>query len=285
MELIPDWYISVIEKFREKGFFESESKESVASRIISESKESYCGDILRFKDDPLFEQVFSSYDTKKVWFIEDWMMLGSTEDFENNFYLNVFHCLAKISDSKFLPEKIEVKECGYCQGRDKRLNIAFSLNNNSLEVNFCIDSDVLVINFLEEINDLIATEGFSFQSIMDPYGKGFILFLSQKQKDWLIEELHWKFDSYSNYWLDRAQFSRDSKKLEDAHKYFQKAILYKNEPFAISEFASFLVDQKKNNEAAEVFELGIRNLKNMECLNEKQIWWLNMFQSELNKLN
>ena len=164
-------------EFQEIGFFENESNsvEKEAGRIISESENHYFGNILKLKDDPLFDQILLSYDKKKVWFIEDFTILGSTVEFKDNFYLNVLKCLGSISNDIFNPENIEIKECGYCEGRDKRLDIIFDLKTESFNINFCIDADVLCLHFLDEINQILDSKGYSFQVITDSYGVFLVL--------------------------------------------------------------------------------------------------------------
>jgi tetratricopeptide (TPR) repeat protein len=286
MENLPDWYLSNIEQFVNAGFFDGEDdKETIAQRIIQESEQSYFGSILDLQDDPLFEQVLVSYDRKKVWFIEDYLDYGSPEDY--SFYKDVFVCLSTISTGIFQPEHIKIEECGFCDARDKRLSVSFQLNENVFNVNFCADLQVLKLNFLEEINEILPSQGYSFEYIFDSYGAGFIFFLTHSQKQYLSLERKWEFDEHagSGYWLDRALYCRNIQDNLSAEKYFQKAIQdLTNNINASTEFGFFLAQQGKQDRAIEIYEKGIKHLNSLESLDERQKWYLSFIEDSLMEL-
>ncbi|MCP4440624.1 MAG: hypothetical protein GY810_16890 [Aureispira sp.] len=264
------------------GFFtKSESDEALALRIIAASQDSYYGNILKLKDNPSFIPILASYDKSKVWFVEDWMILGSTTEFKSNFYLEVLRKLEKISDGHFAPKNIEIEHCGYCAGRDKRLRITFNLKQEAVTLISCTDIDVLILSFLAEINEILDPIGFSFQVIKDNYGPCFTFFLTHDQRNWFENRLQENFESHSINWLDRAIFARDSGKKHEAKEYFEKSILGKFNPFAISEYGALLEDLNKPETALQIYRLGIKNLENFK--GEKD-WWRNAFQEKVNLL-
>lgn len=282
----PDWYISSIALFQKTGFFDRDPENTVAAaeRIIRESDDSYFGNILLLKEDPLFNQILLSYDKKRVWFVEDWMVYGASSASPEHFYAEVLKCLENISNHFFRPENIEIKSCGYCDGRDKRLSISFTLKETTVNLNFCIDGEALILSFLEEVNEILEPTAHSFECILDPYGTCFVFFLHKTQKAYLSTALKWNFHAYSQYWLDKAQFCRDTEDHLNARKYFEKAILDDHNPFAIAEFANFLETQDEIHHTMEVYEKGIRNLKKMQNSDDTKHWWLTTFEERLHQL-
>ena len=285
MKTLPNWFLIAIKQLKTIGFFGNEPIEIVANRIVSDSTNSYFGNILELKEHPYLMQILSSYDSKKVWFIEDWMTLGTCDDFKDNFYPKVFRHLSYISGSIFNPEKLRLKKCGYCGSGEERLSIEFELLSRKYQLNFCADSFVLCLDFLEEINELDQLCGSTFQVIKDNYGPCFVSFLSPGQKDWLKNTLGWEFVAHSKYWLNKAQYAVSNENYKVACKYFEKAIVHKNEPFAISEFANLLLEMGNKEEAKRIYKTGIKNMQQQKLLVEKQNWWLEQFSGELDKLN
>jgi len=279
----PSWLETEILKLKKSGFFEGETLEEIGDRIIAESQDSYHGSILKLKDEPALIKIISLYEKNKVWFIEDFTILGSTKEYKRNFYIKVLQSLANISSGHFTATNITVEECGYCRGRDKRLNITFNINDKIFNLNFCIDSDVLVLSFLDQVNEIIASKGFSFQVVQEQYCQCFVYFLSNPQREILINDFSFHFGYHSIYWLDRAQFSRDTKDFEMADIYFKKALLKKIEPFTISEYADLLKDQQRNDEAIKVYQLDIQNLEGQNESSGHELF-MNLFQEELDKL-
>jgi tetratricopeptide (TPR) repeat protein len=281
----PDWYISKIKQFVNIGFFggtNDNSLKAIAERIIKESEKSYFGNILDLKENSHLEQILVSYDRKRVWFVEDWLSYGLSQD---NFYANVFAHLSEISEGILNPKNIKIEECGYCDGRDKRLTVCFQLKEKAFNVNFCTDGTVLTLKFLEEINEFLVPQKCSFEYIFDVYGLGFIFFLNQSQKEYLSNRPEWKFNENPGYWLDRALFCRDTADNENAEKYFKKAIEDSYDYyFVISEYGRFLEGQNKQNAAIEIYEKGIRQLKSLEVLNENEKWWLSSLENDFKQL-
>lgn len=281
----PDWYISKIEHFVNIGFFDEtddNSLKTIAERIIKESEKSYFGNIFDLKENPYLEQILVSYDRKRVWYVEDWLSYGLSQD---NFYTEVFAHLSEISEGILNSKNIKVEECGYCDGRDKRLKVFFQLKGKALDVNFCTDGTVLTLKFLEEINEFLVPQKCSFEYIFDVYGLGFIFFLTKSQKEYLSNKPEWNFNENLGYWLDRAQFCRDTGDNENAEKYFKKAIDDSYDYyFVISEFGHFLEEQNKQNAAIEIYEKVIKKLKSIDVLNESEKWWLSSLEEDFKQL-
>lgn len=164
----PNWYLSKIKQFVNVGFFDGADEkdiESIAQRIIEDSEISYFGNILHLQNEANVDYILVSYDQKRVWWVEDWMTYGSTQENDHRFYFEVLEQLSDISGGVFKPTEIKIEPCGYCDGRDKRISVAFQLDNEMFDVNFCIDGSVLVLSFLEEINEILEPRGFSFEHI------------------------------------------------------------------------------------------------------------------------
>ncbi len=282
----PDWLLEKIEKFSKIGFFDSNSESitTIAQRIVEESEYSYFGNILKLEHEPLLDQILLSYDRKKVWHVEDWMVFGSSSTFENNFYYAVFEKLSNISNGNFMPEKVKIEECGYCDGKDKRLSLAFQLDKKEFDLTFCIDGEALILSFLEELNEILESKGLTYRYIFDAYGAGFIFWLDKKQYDYLSHNLKWNFDSNRYYWLENAQFYRDKQDQVNALRYFEKALHYNGDSFVCSEFGCFLDSVNEDQKAVEVYKKGIENLKALIVLDQKQQWWLNSLESNLERI-
>lgn len=288
MQNYPYWYISKIEQFVNIGFFDeaNQNLNDIAEKLIKESEQSYFGTILNLQENSYLDQILVSYDRKKAWFVEDWLNYGSSQEEKYNFYEGIFTQLSNISQGIFNPKNIQTEQCGYCDGRDKRLKISFQLNETTFDVNFCTDGTVLLLKFLEEINEFLTPEKCSFEYIFDTYGTGFIFFLTQNQKEYLTKELKWKFNKNAGYWLDKAQFCRNTEDNDNAEKYFEKAIQDTYDYcFAISEFGHFLEEQNKQTAAIEIYEKGIKQIKSLAVLTEKEKWWLSSLEGDLMRLS
>lgn len=278
MNALPNWYLSEIRKYQKIGFFKSESLDYIASKVVEESHESYFGHILQLQEDTRIAQILTSYDKTKVWFIEDWMTLGTTKEFENNLYKNVFKHLSKISSGSFVIQNITVNTA-----IENRVKVSFDIDNEFYSVDFLIDAEVLMLHFLIEINEILTLKRYSFQVVKDNYGPCFVLFLSDNEKEKLLEQ-GWGFESYTDYWLNRGQFARDEDEIENAMLYFNKAINCTKNPFAIAEYANFLIEHNKKKEAITVYEHGIKQIKEKDLKEGKEAWWLEVFEKEVKKL-
>lgn len=53
----------------------------------------------------------------------------------------------------------------------------------------------------------------------------------------------------------------------------------------ISEFGRFLEEQNKQNAAIEIYEKGIKQLKSIDILNEREKWWLSSLEDDFKELN
>jgi len=175
---------STIEAFCQVGFFDNEGIEisTLIEKIIAASKSCYFGNISDLENEPLFEQMLLAYDKEICWFIEDANAYYLSDEVSPEMYVDVFKQLSLISKGLFTPEDLVAKECGYCEGRDKRILIYYTLNGEKTELVFCADGWALMLNFLEEVNESIEHTAHSFEFISDPYGPCFIFFVSTSQK-------------------------------------------------------------------------------------------------------
>ena len=277
---------STLEAFCNIGFFGNKKCEisTLADEIIADSESSYFGDILNLENEALYEQILLSYDKEICWFIEDANAYFITEEVDSEMYHSVFTNLRIISKGIFTPENIEIKECGYCKGRDKRLLVNFSSNGKENELVFCTDGWSLILNFLEEINESIQQTTHSFQYIIDSYGACFVYFVSEEQKKFLIEKRVWKFINATNYWGDKASYYKEKGSLTLAENCFQKAI--KGNHFkSFVDYGIFLKEQNKHGEAKAIFEKGQSILNLQKPPLDNTIWWKDFIQNQIEEIN
>jgi tetratricopeptide (TPR) repeat protein len=212
-----------------------------------------------------------------VWMIEDYLVLGQTEAFKEDFYPKALQKLASISGGKFRPEKIELEECGFCDGRDKRVFLRFEWEGNERAVNFCIDGGGLVLDFVEELNETLAETGFAYQVVRDPYGLCFVLFLSELQARELAKDQAWEWAEFSGYWFERARFAREKEDWESAKMYFEKVRTRRFDPAAYSEYGMMLSDLGEFEQAALLYKSAIRKLSRIKDRSLRDEWWLRHF--------
>ncbi len=244
-----------IEKFRQQGFFSSLGNDAseIADKIIEKSQSSYFGDILNLENEPLYEQIVLNYDKEICWFIEDCFCYFLSDEVNPQMYVEVFNQLSHISKGLFVPKIIEAKECGYCDGRDKRVIVQYFLNDKENELVFCADGRALMPFFLEDVNETIAHTAYSFQYIIDAYGPCFIFFVSNQQKEFFEKDLGWKLYSYPNYWKDKAMYYLEKNMPENVENCFSIAIKGNNID-AITQYALFLRDENRLPEALDMLE-------------------------------
>jgi tetratricopeptide (TPR) repeat protein len=281
---LPDWYISDIQQLQAIGFFKEESTKAVADYIIKSSEDSYFGNILDLSEDPLYQLILSSYDQTKVWFVEDFLSFGNSYE-SYDFYEQVLKNLEKISNVKFEPKQISKQYCGYCSGRDRRLQINFELDGKAQNINFCIDGSVLELDFLTGINEMLAPQNCSFEYILDSYGPCFVFFLENDQKDHLEKVFNWEFYEPSGYWRDRAIYANEQGLSKDTIKYFEKALAQEKDYHSFSEFANFWRSAHKPEKAKEIYLQAIDYLEELDYRDQIQDWWLKQFQTELQLLH
>ena len=203
--------ISTINLLRQAGFFSSYEGDAskIAEKIIEKSQSYYFGDILNLEDEPLYEQIVLSYDKEICWFVEDSSCFYLSDEVNPQMYVEVFNRLSLISKGLFAPQSTEIKECGYCDGRDKRIVVKYLLNDKETELVFCADGWSLVLNYLEEVNETLEHIAHSFRYIIDPYGPCFIFFVNNQQKNYLEKNLGWNFISNHMYWADKAVYYKE----------------------------------------------------------------------------
>ncbi len=225
MKTSPEWLIEKIGFYQKISFLMDfpVSSEDIALQIIATSQDNYFGSILDLEDHEMIDQIILSYDVNRVCFIENFMTLRSDVLYQDNYYLKVFKRLEAISNSKFKLKDINIKECGYCKGRDKRLLIEFKLNGKKYDLNFCIDSGELVLSFFNELNIILQETGFCFQAIRYPNGNMFVFFLSDHASEKINVKPKWNFDSFPMYWVDRARFAINSGNNKEALNFFKNA--------------------------------------------------------------
>jgi len=288
MQTLPDWFLSKVAKFQQLGFFQAlgSGVDTIAHSILTQSQEHYYGPILDLHQNELIDQILLSYDTQKVWFIEDYMVLGQETAFRNNFYKEVFHRLVKLTNGLFLPQNVAITPCGYCDGRDKRLRLDFEWGNQAYQLFFCIDLDVAIFNFLEEINDILRSKNHCFRVWQERYGNCLVLFIPLEMARILEVQQGWEFSLLAYYWFDKAQYFHKQLASEEALRYYRKAFeKVPHDPHIGSEFAWFLADLQRYNEAKIVYEQTIERLATKRNLNKTEQWWLEHLRGQLQKLN
>lgn len=281
----PDWYISRINQFSELGFFNNVSVSKVADRIIQDSSDHYFGPILKAEDDKLIDQIITSFDQEKCWFVEDWMIAGSEFQDVSEFYLDVLFKFNRISESKFNPRNIGISKCGHTDLGQERLKIELDLNNKHLELVFAYDSEALILTFLQELNEHTSGTGYTFECIRDNYGPCFIYCLAKDQLKVLKGKFRWEFYVGNNYWLDKANYMKEVGSYDQAISSFQKSISANQSPSCYYDFGSFLIEQNNADRAVEIFQEGIKFLKNQPEDFTKKEWWIEMLESKLESIN
>lgn len=273
---ISEWLIEKIRKFKHAGFFEDETEEQIRIRMNTEYAGSYFGPVSDLQDHPLIDAILLSYDKNKTWFTEDWLMFSGAHSSYPD-YAKILTTLSLISGNHFQPTQIQVTECGYIDARDKLLSVSYMQGEKRTELIFCLDGPVLVLPFLEEVNEQLGD--YSFQYHCDPYGPCFIFFLNQRQKEMLSESF--EFQHKSLYWRDKAQYFSANGKINEADICFQKAIQAETEdfPFVFSEYAYFMEAQGNKNRAKELLEEGIGQLQSKD--HKKKNWWQEQMEIRL----
>ncbi len=274
MGLMTNWLTKKIFQLKEMGFFARETYEQVLERISTQSESSYFGSVANLQDHPLIDAILLSYDNDKVWFIKDWMTYTSNSSYPN--YVDVLEKLSSISSGYFHPTQIKVSE----YERDELISISYSQDEKLSELLFCTDGSVLVLSFLDEVNEQF--EEYSFQSHQDPYGVCFVFFLNHAQQEFLSKSLD--FEHKSLYWLDKARHLRQVN-IHEADTCFQKALKSSNDnfPFAFSEYAYFMEEQGHKNRAKDLLQEAVKQLQDNK--DSKTDWWLEMMQNHLNEMN
>jgi len=207
-----------------------------------------------------------------------------SEEFRENLYFNPFTNLSRISKGLFIPQNLEIKNCGFCEGRDKRISITFLLENNEMNLVFCADGWSLILNFLEEINLSIEKTKHSFEYIIDAYGACFVFFLNQEQKKFLTEELKWNFISNTSYWSDKAVYYKEIKETEKAEECFKRAIIKQDNINSVVQYAIFLKENSRISEAISIFELGKNILDKKTISIDNRQWWSDFIDYHVNEI-
>jgi tetratricopeptide (TPR) repeat protein len=278
---------STIEKICKLGFFENLQMlcDELLEKITSESESSYFGNINDLTDNPLYEQILLSYDKEICWFIEDVNGYDLSDQVRPEMYVEVFKQLSLISKGQFDPKNVETKECGYCEGRDKRIIVRYNINDIETELIFCADGWALMLNFLEEVNETIEHTGHSFRYMIDPYGSCFIYFVSEQQKKFLLDELGWNFISNTSYWADKAMYYKEINNIEKAEECFKKAIIKQDNINSLVQYAIFLKENSRILEALNLFELGKNILKKQAISIENCQWWSDFIDNQINEIS
>jgi hypothetical protein len=279
--------ISTIEKFRSLGFFKSFDEDTavIAESITTESESSYFGNIRNSENEPIFEQIILSYDKNISWFIEDTAGYDLSEEFNENLYIEVFAQLSRISKGLFIPQNLEIKTCGFCEGRDKRIALNFTIEEKEVDLIFCADGWSLILNFLEEINLIIEKTSHSFEYTIDAYGAYFVFLLHHNQKKFLSEEFKWNFVCNTIYWADKALYYKEINNPIKAEECFKRAIIKQNDINSIVQYAIFLKENSRNSEAISIFELGKNILDKQNISIENRQWWLDFIDNQIKGIN
>jgi hypothetical protein len=277
---------STIEKFCKLGFFENLQMQSdeLLEKITSESELSYFGNIKNLTDDPLFEQILLSYDKDIAWFIEDSNAYFLSDEVSPEMYIQVLKNLSRISKKMFEPDNIKTSECGYCESRDKRIVINYTINGKSAELIFCADGWALMLNFLEELNESLEHSSHSFEYIMDAYGTCFVFFLNQNQKKYLTEELKWNFISNTNYWADKALYYNEINNPIKAEECFKKAIIKQDNINSVVQYAIFLKENSRISESLSILEFGKNIIDKLNISMDNRQWWSDFIDNQKTEL-
>lgn len=278
----PDWLIQKISALQSLGFFYESEPILIAEKLIQASEESYFGPVTHLRNEPYLDLILLSMLDPAVWMIEDYLVLGQTDAFKDNFYPRVLQKLSSISGGKFQPKSIQVEECGYCEGRDKRVFLLFELESEAgveeaKALNFCIDGSGLVMDFFAELNEMLAATGFAYKALRDPYGLCFVLFVSKNQADALQQDREWEWADFSPYWFERARFAREQEEVETAKFYFEKARNGAFNPAVYSEYASCLEQGDEFDEALELYTEVIAKMNEIADPSIRDNWWLKYF--------
>ena len=287
MQVLPHWYIAKIAYFQALGFFQNMGTDThtIAHSIFDASTEHYYGPILDLVHHEFLDQILLSYDTQRTWFIEDFMVLGHEPAFRNHFYPAVFHRLSQLTNGIFQPKNLTIEQCGYCQGRDKRLQISFEWESQVHQLIFCIDSEMLILNFLDAINELLVAKGDCFRVWQESYGNCLVLFIPLETAQTLEIQQGWEFSSLAYYWFDMAQYLHKQQQSENAFEYYRKAFeKITHDPHIGSEFTLFLSDYHRYPEAQVVYEQTIERLQTKPNLNTTEQWWVKHLSDLLKKL-
>ena len=288
MQALPDWFFSKVDNFQQLGFFQNlgTNTATIAHNIFNQSQEHYYGPIVELNQHALLDQILLSYDTQQTWFIEDYMVLGQEPAFRNNFYLEIFHRAIQLTQGLFRPKQVALNSCGYCDGRDKRMRLAFEWEGQTHQLIFCIDLDVAVFRFLEEMNEILAPTNHCFRVWQENYGNCLVLFIPIEVARILEIQQGWEFSLLAYYWLDKAQYFHKQLESKEALAYYRKAFeKIPQDPHVGSELAWFLTDHEQYSEAKIVYEQTIERLTTQGTLNTTEQWWLGHLQSQLQKLN
>jgi tetratricopeptide (TPR) repeat protein len=274
--------ISIINLFRQQDFFSTFEGDSlkIAEKIISTSASSYFGNVINLENEVLYEQILLSYDKEICWFIEDVNGYDLSDQVRPEMYIEVFKQLSLISKGQFEPKNIETKECGYCEGRDKRIIVRYNINDIETELVFCADGWALMLNFLEEVNESLEHSSHSFEYIMDAYGTCFVFFLNQNQKKYLTEELKWNFISYSNYWAGKALYYNEINNPIKAEECFKKAIIKQDNINSVVQYAIFLKENSRISESLSILEFGENSIDKLNISMDNRQWWSDFIDNQ-----
>jgi len=275
--------LQIIEQFQKQGFFYTfgNNIEELTETITNQSVNSYFGDLRNLENEPLFEQIILSFDNNICWFVEDANGYYLSDVVKPELYFEVFNQLSRISKGIFIPQNLQIKECGFCEGRDKRIAIDYIFDDKEIDLVFCADGWALMLNFLEEINETIQSSSHSFEYIIDVYGACFVFFINQNQKKFLTEQKNWNFISNTTYWTDKALYYKEKNNPEKAEECFKRTIINSNNINSIVQYAIFLKENSRNSEAISIFEFGKAFLDNPDLKLENRQWWLEFINNQI----
>ncbi len=234
METIED----TVAYFREHGFWASQedaSVEEIAARIRREAQDAFFG--LPTAGDPLYDVEVLSFDTDRVWFIEDPLTLGARTD--EPMYAAALGQLAAISRGRFAPTSIEVHGERYGW-----MTVEFSLGDRAHAVEFKGDGDVFCDSFLTAINSLPELDGWEYVSFHDDMGSmGFVLLLDDADIERFRAERGWKWHEDAKYYEDLAQRGCDMGQYAEAKAYAERGLAIDPDAWALLYNQGFAAQQ------------------------------------------
>jgi hypothetical protein len=280
------WLVEKVHYYRTLDFFSTFSSladEDLAAEIQRRAAGGYFGRLR--EDQPLVDFKLLSFDTSRVWMIEDFMLVGKRPEFEGRFYETVFQRLAAISQGLFQPAEVGVEHRGYCSGGNARLVVRFALGERSHEVCFCSDLDVLVLSFTEQLNSILGDSGHTFEYFMDRYGLCFVLFLQHQQKERLLRERGWRFERHPGSWRELGDRWQEEGDLERAAASYRRALAIEFDPSTVAELTICLEQQGRKADARRVATEGIAHLEASAEQVEMGAWWIDLLRSRLRQLS
>lgn len=274
-----------VEFYRQLGFFEKykdNSNEELTNLLINNAKESWWGELN--EDLSSADLIILSLDTQKAWFIDDYYRFGEKFENQQEMYKFTLKKLEEISNEIFKAENVNIELKGFCSGRAERWSMTFDYENQSNEIIFCGDLDILIIDWITRINHLIKKSNKKFVSVRK--SSSHLVLCIDNEKISKIEQ-NIKFENFNDYyyWLDIGDFYFEREEYENAIKFYQKAIKEdKNQWYCYGQLSTSFSYLKDEEQEKSILKTAINLLEKLENKEQTDEWYLNFFQSQLKKV-